>query len=330
MAAAAGRVSTFRALKEPREEDATSSDPARESARPVWRHRLKTPRRLLQETIAAWIADNGPERGAALSFYVVLSLGPLLTLFATALELLPYETAVRPMVIGAVTRLAGPRAAETADTVMAQVEPPDLLAAESIVTLGTLAFAATAAFANVRGALNAIWDVAPEAESLRDQVVGFLHTRWRSFVMLVATGAIVTVSFVLSSAAAVLYGRLRDVLSVDLVVVQALDATLSAVILGVLFGVLYRTLPDVRIEWSSVWVGAFGTAVLFVVGKALLAGFIGSLSWTSYYGPGTSVVVFLAWVYFSAQLFYLGAEFTQVWSRQKGGVLDSAGPAAPH
>ena len=87
---------------------------------------------------------------------------------------------------------------------------------------------------------------------------------------------------------------------------------------------MYRTLPSARVEWSTVWVGAFTTALIFVVGKALVAWLISTASWTSYYGPGASVVTFLAWIYFSSQLFFLGAEFTQVWSRRRGGVIADA------
>jgi membrane protein len=291
-----------------------------------------TARALAWETLNKWIEDRGPERGAALSFYVLLSLGPLLALVVGALELLASEATVRPAIVEAIGSVAGGRAATTAETILSGVSPPDLLSPGSLLTLGTLLFAATAAFVNIRGALHDMWGVAPQVETLRERVLAFLRGRWRGFVMICFTGALVVLSFLVTSLASVAYEFLRSSIPVGLPVVRVLDAVLTIGVLGLLFGVIFRTLPGLRVEWSSIWVGAFGTATLFVVGKILVTPFFSIPAWTSYYGPGTSVVAFLAWVYFSAQVFFLGAEFTQVWSRHRGGVLDrrrgtpSAGP----
>jgi membrane protein len=283
---------------------------------------LAEARTLFVQTVTEWLTDRGPERGAALSFYVILSLGPLLALLVGLLELLVSEGTVRPAVIDTVTALAGTQAASTAATILEQVESPNLLSPASILTLATLLFAATAAFANVRDALNAIWGAQPEAESVKERIIGFLRTRWRGFLMIGITGVIVTVSFLVTSLATIFYELLEASLPLDLPVIRILDAATSLILLGLAFGIVFRTLPGVRVEWSSIFVGAFATAAVFVLGKMLVTPFLSAPSWTSYYGPGTSIVVFLAWVYFSAQIFFLGAEFTQVWSRRKGGVLD--------
>lgn len=285
---------------------------------------LAVARTLFVQTVTEWLTDRGPERGAALSFYVILSLGPLLALLVGVLELLAAEGTVRPAVIDTVTALAGEQAANTASTVLERVETPDLLSPASILTLATLVFAATAAFANVRDALNAIWGVMPEVESVKGQIVGFLRTRLRGFVMIGLTGVIVAVSFLVTSLATLFYDFLRASLPVGLTFIRILDVSTSIALLGLAFGVVFRTLPGVRVEWSSIFVGAFTTAAVFVLGKMLVTPFLSAPSWTSYYGPGTSIVVFLAWVYFSAHVFFLGAEFTQVWSRRRGGVLDLA------
>ena len=291
-----------------------------------------TARALAWETLNKWIEDRGPERGAALSFYVLLSLGPLLALVVGALELLASEQTVRPGIVETIGSVAGARAAATAEMILSGVSPPDLLSPGSLLTLATLVFAATAAFVNIRGALHDMWGVERRTETLKEHVVAFLRGRWRGFVMIGFTGALVVLSFLVTSLASVAYAFLQNSGQVELPVVRILDVTLSIGVLGLLFGVLFRTLPGLRVEWSSIWVGAFGTATLLVVGKLLVAPFFSIPAWTSYYGPGTSVVAFLAWVYFSAQVFFLGAEFTQVWSRHRGGVLDrrrgtpSAGP----
>lgn len=283
---------------------------------------FKEVRTLLVQTVTEWLADRGPERGAALSFYVILSLGPLLALLVGLLELLVSEGTVRSGVIETVTTLAGAQAANTTATVLERVESPDLLSPASILTLATLVFAATAAFANVRDALNAIWGVKLQAESVKEQIFGFLRTRWRGFIMIGVTGVMVTVSFLVTSVATVFYDFLDSSIPLDLPVIRVLDAATSIILLGLVFGVVFRTLPGVRVEWSSIFVGAFATAAVFVLGKMLVTPFLSAPSWTSYYGPGTSIVVFLAWVYVSAQIFFLGAEFTQVWSRRRGGALD--------
>jgi len=284
---------------------------------------VREAKQVLVETVEEWIADRGPERGAALAFYVILSLGPMMALLVGVLELLAAEETVRPLLVTAIAGLAGDQAAETAEIVLGGVDPPDLMSPSSLLTVGTLLFAATAAFVNVRSSLEAIWGVESPADGVKDQIFGFLRKRWRGFTMIGLTGVMVLISFLVTSLASLLYAALASTLPVSLAMIRVIDASLSIIVLGLLFSVIFRTLPGVRVEWSSVMVGAFTTAALFVVGKALIAPFFSTPSWTSYYGPGTSVVAFLAWVYFSAQIFFLGAEFTQVWSRRRGGVLQT-------
>lgn len=290
--------------------------------------RLARPRGVLREakvlavaTVREWLADRGPERGAALAFYVILSLGPMMALLVAVLELLASEDTVRPLLVAAIAGIAGPQAAETAATVLSEVEPPNLMSPSSVLTVGTLAFAATAAFVNIRSSLEPIWGIESPREGMRAQVFGFLHTRLRGFTMIGLTGVMVLLSFLVTSLASSLYAVVQSAIPMSLTAIRLIDAGLSITVLGLLFTVVFRTLPGVRVEWSSIMVGAFTTAALFVAGKTLVAPFFSTPAWTSYYGPGTSVVAFLAWVYFSAQIFFLGAEFTQVWSRRRGGVL---------
>lgn len=286
---------------------------------------LQEPGRLLKETVVAWLEDDIPSRGAALSYYVLLSLGPLLVLVVAALEFFVSEDNVRSVVISSVRDQIGARAANTAATVLQRVEVPNAFAAESILTLGLLLFGATAVFANIRGSLDKIWGVAPDNQSKREILLGFLYTRLRGFVMIAVTGVVLAVSFAVTSGVGFLASAFEESRAHGWLLIRGLDTTVSVLLTGLLFGAIYRTLPSVRIRWSTVWVGAFATALLFVIGKSLVAWLIASASWTSYYGPGASVVAFLAWIYFSAQIFFLGAEFTQVWSRRSGGVMSEAG-----
>lgn len=276
---------------------------------------------ILRDTAVEWLEDGIPARGAALAYYVLLSLGPLLVLIVGVLEFFLTGEEVRAAVMSTVRANLGPRAAETVATVLAEAQVPELLSLQSVLTLLLLFFGATAAFTNIRGSLDAIWGVKRDTASTKQIALDLLKARARGFVMVVVTGAVLTVSFLITSVASVMAEYLQTWLPQGWVLVQLADATLSLVFIGLLFAAVYRTLPSVRVEWDTVWVGAFATALLFVIGKWVVATILARSSWTSYYGPGASVVAFLAWIYFSAQIFFLGAEFTQVWSRRRGGVM---------
>jgi membrane protein len=293
------------------------TDTARESPA-GW---LRSVTDLLKETTGEWLEDGIPARGAALSYYVLLSLGPFLVLVVGILEFFLTEEEVREGVLLALRTNVGPRAAETVGTVLGELRVPDLFSPGSIFALGLLLFGATAAFTNVSGSLDAIWGVEREEQTKREIALDVLRARYRGFLMMLLTGFALTVSFVLTSIAEVMSQRLEAWLPEGWVLVQLADAGLSLLFIGLLFAAVYRTLPSVRVEWSTVWVGAFITALLFVIGKWLVARLLARASWTSYYGPGASVVAFLAWIYFSSQIFFFGAEFTQVWSRRRGGVM---------
>ena len=286
-------------------------------------------RSIVVETIDEWLADGVPGKGAALSYYVLLSLGPFLVLLAGVFQLFVGEETLRREAVAVVTEVAGSGAAATVAGVLERIDPPSLLAPESIVAIVALAFGATGAFANVRGSLNAIWGVEPGSRSRWKALLGMLEGRGRAFIMIAATGLLLAVSFVVSWLLGLLDPYLAGFTVLGPSLVTAIDAVASLLLTGVLFGMLFRTLPATRIEWRTVWVGAFATALLFTLGKLLVARLIAGASWTSYYGPAASLVAFLAWIYFSAQIFYLGAEFTQVWSHRRGGALARPRPRDP-
>ena len=280
---------------------------------------LKEARSILKETVVAWFEDGVPARGAALAYYVLLSLGPLLVLIVGALEFFLTSEEARQGVVEALRRNVGERAASTVQTVLARADVPDLLGPESILTVLLLLFGATAVFGNVQGSLNKIWGVEEENRSKKEIALGLIRARARASLMILCTGLVIGASFVITSGAGIITDFAEGPDGDSSLVLQAIDAGISFVLLGLLFGAIYRTLPATRIEWSSVWVGGFATALLFVVGKTLVAWLLRSVEWTSYYGPGASVVAFLAWIYFSAQIFFLGAEFTSVWARRRRG-----------
>ncbi|MDX1492475.1 MAG: YihY/virulence factor BrkB family protein [Longimicrobiales bacterium] len=310
-------------------DEATPADAAAsaETAAGGVRRWFKTLGSILKETAVEWLEDGVPARGAALAYYVLLSLGPFLVILVGVLQFFLSEEQVQEGVLRALEANVGGRAAETVGTVMGRVELPNLLSPESILTVALLLFGATAAFTNVRGSLDAIWGVEPEEQSKKEIALDYLRARFQGFIMMLFTGLFLTISFLVTSLTGVMGEWLEAWIPHGAALVQLADAGFSLLIIGLLFAAIYRTLPSVQVEWNTVWVGAFTTALLFVIGKWLVAQLLAHASWTSYYGPGASVVAFLAWIYFSAQIFFLGAEFTQVWSRRRGGVMSQKGQA---
>lgn len=264
--------------------------------------------------------------GAALAFYVLLSMGPLLVVLLGGLEIFLSGEAVRTEVIGAVREYLGIQAARTISTVIESVDAPRAVGLESALTLAALLLGASAVFANVRNSLNEIWGVSPRPESRGKALLEMLRTRVRAFLMVAATGLLLAVSLGVTSLAGALESSLT---AVDATRARILDGLISVALATLLFGALFRTLPRVRIEWRAVWGGAFLTAVLFAGGKFLIAGLTARTNWSSYYGPGAFVVAFLLWVYLSAQIFYFGAELTRVWTRRSGDTGGSGSDEHP-
>ncbi len=285
-------------------------------------------RSLVRDAVVAFLEDGVAARGAALAYYVLLSLGPLLAFTVAGLGLFLADRPVRPVVVEQIGAFAGPRAGEIVGTVIAEIQRPSLLTPTAIAGALVLLFGATAVFANLRGSLDEIWGVQPDVESYRDHLVAFFVTRVRAALVMAVTGLILAVSFVVTTGFAVVVRLLEGRIPFEPLVVQALDAAASIVVFGALFGALFRVLPSVRIEWSSIWVGSFLTATLFVIGKAVIGFVIAAASWTTYYGPGAAVVAFLFWIYLSAQIFFFGAELIQALSRHRGGALAEQGPEA--
>lgn len=288
--------------------------------------RLRALRDVLRETLEAWLEDEVIPRGAALSYYVVFSLGPLLVLLTGALQAFLSRRRARSTVLDAVASVFGTEAASTVQTVLAEVSTPDVTSWGSITTLLLLLMGATAVFANVRGALNGIWGVQLSDGGIGRDVIRFLRSRLLGFLMILVTGGLILLSVTASSALALLAPYVSQLVPSNALAAQIVDALLSIAVMGLLFAALFRTLPDVDIPWRSVWGGGYATAVLFVAGEALLTRVLSLAGWGAYYGPGASAVAFLAWVYYSAQLFFFGAELTWVLARRRERAAGAVGP----
>ncbi|MGD2122930.1 MAG: YihY/virulence factor BrkB family protein [Gemmatimonadota bacterium] len=268
---------------------------------------------LLKETIKTWLEDDAIHWGASLAYYSMISLAPLVILAMTILGRVVGTGQAEEWVLEQVRVLSGPRGADLARTVIEQAAGPDLGSLGAVLTIALLLFGATAVFANLQGSLNQIWAVESKSSILRSLV----RTRISAFLMILALAGMMLVSVIVSTGLSWL-GPLLDPLSELLPVVRIADAATSLILLWLFVGAAFLVLPDVKISLKDVWVGALATAALLVLGKIVLASFLARNAFASMYGTAGSILLVLMWVYYSAQVFLLGAVFTKVWSRTRG------------
>lgn len=272
---------------------------------------------VLKETVREFIEDRCTTLAAAISYYTVFALPPLLVLILTMVGLLVDPAEVQGRISGEVGSLIGPDAARMVTTM---VEQASRLRSGPAAVIGALALllGATGAFMQLQGALNQAWDVPPRER--RGGLRGQLVKRVLSLGMILGIGFLLLVSMLLSavlSAAGDALGRmLPGFLSGG--VLQILQLTISFLMISVLFGAIFKVLPDVDLGWRDVTVGAVATALLFVVGKSLLGFYLGRSEPGSAFGAAGALAAILVWIYYSAIILLLGAEFTQVWTRRRG------------
>ncbi len=282
---------------------------------------------LLKETGQRWWQDEAPRLGAALAFYTMLSLAPLLVVVTAVAGLVFGREAVQGGLVEQMRGLAGQQGAEVIQMLMANAyrqTGTGILA--TVVGVIMLLVGATGVFSELQDILNTIWGV---KKSATGGLWGAIRDRFLSFSMVLGVAFLLLVSLVISTALAAL-GQLGAGLGPVLAeVLRVLHLLVSIALLSLLFALMFRFLPDVKIAWGDVWVGALVTAVLFSIGKYLIGLYLGSSSIGSAYGAAGSFAVFFVWVYYSAQIFIFGAEFTQVYANRLGSRLQPEGAAPP-
>ncbi len=268
---------------------------------------------LLWETFRNWLEDDVIHWGASLAYYSLVSLAPLVVLAMTILGKVMGSGSAERWVLDQVRLLSGPRAEDLAETVIQQASRPDLSSLGAILTILLLLFGATAIFTNLQGALNRIWGVQAGSTIVRNVV----RTRVAAFFMVLALGGLLLASVLVSTIVS-WASPLLNPLNPFVPFFQIGDLVTSLLLLWLFVTATFQILPDVKISWRDVWVGALATAVLLVAGKYLLAWFLARNAFASMYGTAGSLFLLLMWVYFSAQVFFMGAEFTEVWARHRG------------
>lgn len=280
---------------------------------------------LLRRTYEKWHIDGAPQIAAALTYYVFLSLAPLLVVLVGVLGRFLDQAAVAERIFSEAYTLAGPVGEELVRELVSATAPNALNVAGSAVAVLIAFSGAMQMFRQLRIAFDRMWDI-PEEESPGGGVWG--QIRWglsalgrsnlAAFVILLAAGGLLIVSLVLSSAVAVAAEWIAPVLEIGSPVLRVFETVLSMVLVTVLFAIVYRYLPRASVGWKDVWVGAIMTATLFMLGRVLLGAYFMHASPGSAYGAAGSVVALLIWVNVSLQLVLFGAEFTHVWAYAYG------------
>lgn len=281
---------------------------------------------LLKETLAEWNKDKVSRLAAALAYYTVFSLAPLLIIVIAIAGSVFGEEAARGEIVAQIQGLVGKDGAEFIQTAIKNARKPDEINFASAISVVVLLFGATGVFAELQDALNTVWEVQPKPER---GLLNVIRNRFLSFTMILGVGFLLLVSLVLSAILAAVFNFFGHYLPFISSFLQLGTFILSLIITTFLFAGIYKVLPDVKISWSDVWIGAIITSLLFSLGRYVLGQYLGNSSFGSTYGAAGSLVVILAWVFYAAQILFLGAEFTQVYSRRFGsGIIPNKNAVA--
>ena len=270
---------------------------------------------LLKDTFTAWSNDKVPRHGAALAYYTVFSLVPLLVVIIGMIGLIFGQEAVQGYVVQQLATLVGPQSADAIKDMIQRANQPTTGIVATVVAVATLLFGASGVFGQLQDSLNAIWGVEPKEGR---GMWGYVKDRFLSFAALLGTAFLLLVSLVLSAALAAFGKWFGGWLPAPEFVLQLLESFISFTVITGLFAMIFKVLPDARMAWSDVWVGAALTALLFTLGKSAIGLYLGKSDVGSAYGAAGSLVILLVWVYYSAQILLFGAEFTQVYAKAVG------------
>jgi membrane protein len=269
---------------------------------------------LIKETVMAFIDDEALSRGAAIAFYAVTSLGPVLLIVIAIAGMAFGEDAATGAIVGQLSGLMGQQSAELLQTVIKSASAQRSGTLATILGAVMLLVTASGVFSEMQSALNAFWKVEPRGTT----VSRLVRARAASLGLVVAMGFLLLVSLVISAGLAALSGYVNAWLPLAGLVLQSINFVISLALISLLFAAIYKVLPDKKLEWRDVVVGAVATAILFNLGKLLVGLYIGGSAIASSYGAAGALIVVLLWIYYSAQIFLLGAEFTKVYASHRG------------
>ena len=269
--------------------------------------------RFLVEVVNAWLEDKASRLGAALAYYSVFSLAPLLVLAVGVAGLIFDRETARHAIDTEIRATVGEPAATALDELVKNLPSEGGSRLAAIVGLITLIIGASGVFAELQDALNTVWKVKPRPDRTWRDIV---RERFLSFAIVLGTGFLLLISLVLTALLSALGNWLAGELPGGAALWHIVNALVSFGFVTVLFALIFKLMPDVQVQWHHVWLGAAVTAFLFTIGKFLIGLYLGQSGATSTFGAAASLVVILLWVYYSSQILLFGAEFTRVYARR--------------
>jgi len=269
--------------------------------------------KMLVDTTYSFVDDEALSRGAAIAFYAVTSLAPVLLIVIAIVGLLFGHDAAQNAISGQFSALMGQQAADVLQSVIASASTKSSGIVATVIGIAMLVVTASGVFGEMQAALNTIW----KTQSRETTLSRLIRARITSLGLVAALGFLLMVSLVVSAGLTVFANYLGR-LPVGALILSTLNFAVSWLLFAVLFGAIYKVLPDRTLQWKDVIVGALMTSLLFNIGKTLIGWYIGSSAVASSYGAAGGLIVLLLWVYYSAQIFLFGAEFTKIYANTHG------------
>ncbi len=281
---------------------------------------------LVKKTFAEWNEDKAPRLAAALAYYTVFSLAPLLIIVIAIAGLAFGQQSARGQIVGQFQNLIGDQGAQAVQTLLEGASKPSSSVLATVLGTATLLLGAAGLFGQLQDALNTIWEVTPKPGR---GFMSMIRDRFLSFTLVLGTGFLLLVSLIVSAGLRAFSGYLGSLAPNLGLILELSNTIISLAVITLLFAMIFKVLPDVNIGWSDVWIGAVVTALLFTIGKFAIGLYLGRSSTASMYGAAGSLVVLLVWVYYGAQILLLGAEFTQVYANRYGSHVLPSPNAVP-
>ena len=281
---------------------------------------------VMRCAVTEWLDHRASSKGAALAFYTLFSLAPILVLVIAIAGFFYGTDAAQGQLLDELRGLVGTQGAETIQAILAGARNKESGKLATIIATVLLLIGATSAFAELKDSLDEIWDVPPPKDATWWDTI---RTRLLSFGLILTLGLLLMFTLVVSAALSVLEKYLGGMWHSATIILGWVAWAVSFLVIAVMFGAIYKLLPRVKLSWHDVTIGALGTAIMFTVGKFAIGLYIGNSGTTSSFGAAGSLIALLLWVYYSAQIFFLGAEFARQYALQMGSLKDKHVPGAP-
>ena len=288
--------------------------------------RPREPVELLKSAVNLWLNRNAFQHAGALGFYTLFSLAPLVIILITVVGIVYGEQAASGEISARIADLVGEQAAAAVQEAVRRSQLKESGILPTLLGFGALAFGATTVFAQMQSSLNQFWGVV--AKPARSGILNFITVRLLSLSIVLIIGFLLLTSFLVSVAISGLVAYAKQLIPVPPWVIRAIDMVVSLGVTTLLFGMIFKVLPDVRLQWRDVWRGAFWTAVLFAVGKYLISIYLTRVAPASTYGAAGSLILVLLWVYYSSLILFFGTCLTVATVLRRDGVVTPKKTAA--